>query len=370
MQEDTFLDYFTELDDPRIDRKKLHPVEEILLLTFCGVICGCDGWKDVERFGKAKLSYLKRFLSYEHGIPSDDTLRRFFRSISPEQFRSCFMSWVKSLQISQDSGVIAIDGKTSRCSFDDEKFALHLVSAFASEARMVLGQVTTDEKSNEITAIPKLLDLLDIQGSLVSIDAMGCQHAIAKKIIDGGGDYLLSLKGNQGTLHDDVRTHFNDKADVVSQVQQHIEYDKGHGRFETRVCRVINDLDYIKKHHEHWQHISSIIEITSTREIAGNQQQEKRYYISSSDKGPEVLLAATRSHWSIENQLHWVLDMSFGDDQSRIRKGNAPENIAIVRHVALNMMRTIKQKYESIKLLRKAAGWDDSVLDRIILQKF
>lgn len=368
--ETTFLDHFSDLKDPRIDRKKLHPIGEILLLTLCGVICGCDGWEDIEDFGKHKLDYLKQHLPYDHGIPSDDTLRRFFRAICPKKFQECFIRWVKSLQLDIQSGVIAIDGKTSRHSFDTDKAALHLVSAFASEARIVLGQVATREKSNEITAIPELLDLLDINGALVSIDAMGCQHAIAQKIIDGGGDYLLSLKGNQSTLHDDVKTHFKEKADAANQIEEHTEHDKGHGRFETRVCRVITGLDYIKEHHEKWPHISSIIEIESTRELANKKQQEKRYYISSSEKGPQYLLAGTRSHWSIENQLHWVLDMSFEDDQSRIRKGNAPENIAVIRHVALNMLRMAKTKRESIKRLRKAAGWDEKVLHRIIGQNF
>lgn len=365
-----FLDCFSELDDPRIDRKKRHPLGEILLLTLCGVICGCEGWGDIERFGRHKLAYLKRFLSYTNGIPSDDTLRRFFRAICPEQFRNGFIRWVKSFQLGLETGVIAIDGKTSRHSFDRDKSALHLVSAFASEARVVLGQVATDAKSNEITAIPALLDLLDVKGALVSIDAMGCQHKIAQKIVDGGGDYLLALKGNQSTLHDDVKTYFNQTRQNPVQVETFQEYDKGHGRLESRICSVITDIQWLKETHPYWPNLNCIVRIESQREMASDTEKETRYYISSASANAQTLLANTRNHWAIENQLHWVLDMSFGDDQSRIRKGNAPENIAVIRHAALNMIRMAKGKRESIKLLRKAAGWDDLVLDRIISQHF
>ena len=365
-----FLDCFSELDDPRIDRKKRHPLGEILLLTLCGVICGCEGWGDIERFGRHKLSYLRRFLSYTNGVPSDDTLRRFFRAICPKQFRNGFIRWVKSFQLGLEAGVIAIDGKTSRHSFDQDKSALHLVSAFASETRLVLGQVATDAKSNEITAIPELLDLLDIKGALVSIDAMGCQHKIAQKIVDGGGNYLLALKGNQSTLHNDVITYFNQAKQNPIKPEMAQEYDKGHGRVECRTCAVISDVQWLKEAHPQWSNLNCIVRIDSQREMASDAEKETRYYISSASANAQTLLASTRNHWAIENQLHWVLDMSFGDDQSRIRKGNAPENIALIRHAALNMIRMAKGKRESIKLLRKAAGWDDQVLERIISRHF
>ena len=268
-----FLDYFSGISDHRIDRKKLHPMEEILLLTVCAVICGCEGWADIELFGNHKLSYLRQYLPYANGIPSDDTLRRFFRAVCAEKFRHCFLEWVNSLEIKTHEGVIAIDGKTSRHSFDADKSALHLVSAFASEARIVLGQVATDEKSNEITAIPKLLELLDLKGSLVTIDAMGCQHKIADKITTEGGDYLLALKGNQGALNDDVRAYFEHSSATMSQ-ETYEEYDKGHGRVETRKCTVITELGWLKSEHPNWDTINSIVRIESKRDIKEKVENE------------------------------------------------------------------------------------------------
>ena len=212
MSQVDFLDHFSSLEDPRIERSKLYPLSELLFLTLCAVIAGADGWSDVEAFGKSKEDFLKRDLPFEHGIPSDDTLRRCFRALNPDSFQECFIRWIHSLDIAIDTGVIAIDGKTSRRSHDGDKKALHTVSAFASEARIVLGQQKTDEKSNEITAIPELLDLLDIQGATVTIDAMGTQKDIAKKILDGGGDYVLALKGKQSTFHEALRLFFEDES--------------------------------------------------------------------------------------------------------------------------------------------------------------
>lgn len=367
-----FLDIFGQLDDPRIERKKLHPMPEILLLTLCAVICGAESWDDIELFGKLKLDFLRQYLSYEHGIPSDDTVRRFFRAIDTTQFQRLFIQWIQVWLSPEVAGkVVAIDGKTLRGSHDDGQSPIHLVSAFASEAGIVLGQVKTREKSNEITAIPELLEWLDVRGAIVTIDAMGCQKAIAEKIIDKGGDYLLALKGNQSSLHDDVRLHFEQPdADSLARMNHAETIDKGHGRIEVRQCRLSTDIDWLRERHPEWKNLSSIVAMDSNRLIGDTATQETRYFISSSPASAGQILAAVRLHWSIENQLHWVLDMSFGEDQSRIRKDNAPNNVAIIRHAALNMIRQVPKKRMSVKRMRKAAGWNDSLLTEILAQIF
>ena len=368
MEKLDFLDYFQGLEDPRIERNKLYGLEEILLLTLCGVICGCEGWEDIEEFGKSKLLFLRNYLPYKHGIPSDDTLRRFFRAIDPESFQKCFSEWAASVHVLTNNSQIAIDGKTSRRSFDTDKNPLHMVSAFATEARVVLGQEKVSEKSNEITAIPKLLDLLDIKGATVSIDAMGTQKKIAEKIKEKQGDYLLALKGNQGLLHDDIKLFFNDEQ-LTQHLDSYEETDGGHGRVEERRCTVTDKIDWLQERHD-WQGLKSIVKIESLVEEKGKRREETRYYITSLAAAPQKILASVRSHWAIENSLHWVLDMSFNEDQSRIRKENAPQNMAVIRHLALNMLRNSKKKRQSIKGLRKKAGWDNNTLKEILALKF
>lgn len=367
-----FLDVFGQLDDPRIERKKLHPMPEILLLTLCAVICGAESWNDIEEFGKAKLDFLRRYLPYQNGIPSDDTLRRFFRAIDTSQFQRLLVQWIRAwLSPDVENKVVAIDGKTLRGNHDSDMLPIHLVSAFASEAGIVLGQIKTQEKSNEITAIPELLEWLDVRGAIVTIDAMGCQKAIAEKIIAKGGDYLLALKGNQGNLHDDVRLHF-EHPDVLSIAHMAMTEtcDIGHGRVEVRRCRVSQEINWLKQRHPEWHQLTSIVAIDSERHIGESVAKETRYFISSKAATAEQLLVAVRLHWGIENQLHWVLDMAFGEDQSRIRKDNAPTNIAIIRHAALNMIRQAQKKRTSIKLMRKAAGWNNAVLKDILEKAF
>jgi len=269
-----FMDFFGEIRDHRIDRKKLHTVEEILLVTFCGMIAGCDSWDDLELFGKTKLDYLRRYLPFKNGAPSDDTLRRFFRVLDPKIFESCFMKWVRSFQIDLAEKIISVDGKTSRRSFDGENRPMHLVSAFVSELGITLGQLKTADKSNEITAIPELLELLDITGATVTIDAMGCQTKIVEKIIDRGANYVIGLKGNQGQLNDDVRLAFENKPDkMIFQIDE--EFDKGHGRIETRKCTVTSDIQWLKDRHPQWQGLNSVVEIESCREIKGKAATEK-----------------------------------------------------------------------------------------------
>ncbi len=361
---EAFLDHFGGLEDRRTPLKIKHSVAEILLVTLCGVIAGGEGWEDIEDYGASKLALLRELLPYRAGVPSDDTLRRFFRAIDPGAFREAFVAFVRRMLPEAGARLIAIDGKTSRRSHDGAVKALHLVSAFATEARVVLAQMPTDEKSNEITAIPDLLRLLDLRGATVSIDAMGCQRAIAEQIVTGGGQYLLGLKGNQGTLHDDVRLFFEQPLEGAVFLAC-AEADKGHGRIETRCCEVTGDIAWLQETHC-WPALQSIVRITATRTIGDHTSTETRLYLSSDAPDPARLLANTRSHWAIENTLHWTLDMSFGEDACRIRKDNAPLAIATMRHVALNLLQTAKDKRESIKRLRKKAGWDNHTLKRIL----
>lgn len=362
-----FLDFFQDLPDPRINRKKLYSVDEILLLTLAAVVCAAEDWEDIELYGKQKLDYLRRFLPYANGIPSDDTLRRFFRRINPQEFQKRFAAWAENLKTNVQK-LISIDGKVSRHSFDGDKSPLHTVSAFASEARLVLAQTKVSDKSNEIKAIPELLELLDINGAIVTIDAMGCQREIVEQIIKSKADYVLSLKGNQGTLHQDIKLIFSDDGLLKElDISKGQTVDGGHGRIETRTCRALKIPEALSRAHQ-WPGLKTIIEIDSIREHKDHCTREKRYYIASLEKDASALAHIIRSHWSIENSLHWILDVSFNDDASRIRKGNAPQNIGIIKHAALNMLQQNKQKRESIKGLRKAAGWNDERLTSIIQQ--
>lgn len=363
---EAFLDHFGALEDEREAYKVWHPVPEILLVTLCGVLAGAEGWEDIEDYGESKLELLRSMLPFTQGIPSDDTLRRFFRAICPKRFAEIFADFVRDLLPQTADRLIAIDGKTSRRSKDGARRALHLVSAFATEARLVLAQTATSEKSNEITVIPELLQLLDLRGATVSIDAMGCQREIAQQITDGGGDYLLGLKGNQGTLHDDVRLFFEQPppgGDYALASWE--EHDKGHGRIESRRCDITARIDWLQEQHA-WPGLRSIARITATRCVGAGVSTESRYYLTSLSPDPKRILENTRSHWAIENTLHWTLDMSFGDDACRIRKDNAPLALATIRHVALNLLQAAKHKRESIKRLRKKAGWDNAILKRIL----
>lgn len=373
--ETNFLDDFREIEDPRLKRNQLYTVSEILLVTLLAVICGAEGWKDVENYGKSKINYLRNYLDYLNGVPSDDTVRRFFRAINPEHFKEIFSKWIQCIANIAHAKVIAIDGKSNRRTFDKDGDMLHMVSAFATEARVVLAQEKVANKSNEITAIPLLLNLLDVKGHIVTIDAMGCQYGIANKIVDKSGDYIFSLKGNQASLSEEVELFFSE-ANTRNTCLTATDYDKGHGRIETRTCFVSNNVEWLHKEHKNWKTIQSIIRIDSMREVTVRATkkitQETRYYISSLKKPtPQVALRAIRDHWGIENTLHWTLDMSFNEDYSRIRKENAPQVMAILRHVALNILqqgklRQKKFKRQSIKGLRKMCSWDDDTLSELV----
>ena len=363
-----FLDFFDQLEDPRIERCKKHPMAEILLLTLFGILCGCESWEDIEDYGKYKLDFLRRYLNYEFGIPSDDTLRRFFRALNPEKFNELFVGWMRTFLSSDHiDKVIALDGKALRGSAHADNRALYMLTAFATESKLVLAQQKVDTKSNEITAVPTVLAWLELNGAIVTMDAMGCQKKIAQQILDQGGDYLLALKGNQETLSDDVRTYFMDPNQETTDFNETI--NKGHGRIEERRCWVRSDINWLKEQHPDWAGLRSIVKIQSTRWIGDKIQEDERYYISSLSPNAEHIQKAVREHWAIENSQHWVLDVSFGEDRSRIHLGHAPENIGIIRRIALNMIRMAKKdKRQSIKRFRKTLGWNDRGLESVIDQ--
>ena len=362
-----FLDYFDNFEDPRMDRNKLYPMAEILLTTLSAVISGAEGWRDVENFGKAKLNFLRKYLPFENGIPSDDTFRRFFRAIDPKKFQQNFLNWVDSLNLPK-ARIIAIDGKTSRRSYDADKKALHLISAFATETKIVIGQKKVDGKTNEITAIPELLNWLDLHGAIVTIDAMGCQTRIASQITGQGGDYLLALKGNQSNLHDELINYFEQAKEYGTEGVEFQFFEvenEGHGRIEKRKIYATDKIDFLPQKNE-WEKLRSIVCISSERTVGDKKSKEDRYYITSLPPAPQKINKVIRDYWGIENSLHWILDVSFGEDQSRIRKGNGPENMSIMRHCAINMIRKYKSKRQSIRGLRKQAAWDEGVLGGIL----
>ncbi|QVL55635.1 MAG: ISAs1 family transposase [Simkaniaceae bacterium] len=363
-----FLDFFTELEDPRLERRKLYPLDEILLTTLCAKICDAESWEDIQDFGEAKIGFLRKYLAYKNGIPSHDTFARVFSLLDPKQFKTCFIEWMRGLEL-QSSEVISIDGKTLRGSFDkgDDQKAIHMVSAFASNARLVLGQEKVSEKSNEITAIPKLLDALFITGGIVTIDAMGCQKSIASKIREKKADYVLSLTGNHGDLHDDVRTYFEGTEKEGLEIDE--ECDKGHGRIEVRRCSICRNIDWLT-HKEEWKDLNCIVEIESLRTEGGKGTKEKRYYLSSLKTSAKEVAKAIRSHWSIENSLHWVLDVTFNEDRSQIRKKHGPENMAIVKHTVLNLLRQNGDEKTSLKRRRRRASYSEDYLADILQKKF
>jgi predicted transposase YbfD/YdcC len=363
-----FLDAFDKMEDTRSKRNQLYPADEILLVALLALIGGAEGWQDIYYYGQAKLAFLKRFLPFKNGIPTDDTFRRFFRSLDPEHFRDLFVAWVKSIAGQVKAQVIAIDGKASRRSYDQDGKMLHTVSAFATEARIVLGQEKVSGKSNEITAIPELLQLLDIKNHIITIDAMGCQYQIANQIIEKKADYIFALKGNQSTLAADVKLHFENET-LKKDMQSYTQHDKAHGRIEERVCSVLGSIESIKAAHPKWAAIKSIIKIDSTRTVKGKTSQESRYYISSLENPkPETALKAIRSHWAIENTLHWTLDMSFNEDYSRIRRDNAPQIMSILRHIVFNIIQQGKDPKLTVKAIRKLCAWNDDLLIQILLK--
>ena len=364
----SLMDHFKDIEDPRIDRRKRHNLIDIIVVALCAMVAGCDTCDEFEIFGNSHLEWLKKFIELPNGIPSHDTFERVFARIDPEQFRQSFLNWTKSItRIFAD--VIAIDGQTHRGArrSDQSKSLVHMVSAWSAGLRLVLAQTKVGEKTNEITAIPEVLRMLDIQGCIITMDAMGCQQKIAQQIIEQGGDYVVGLKGNQGTTLTAVDEHFSTIPET--KCEQYYEADKGHGRIEERKYLAV-DADSIIDMKE-WPGIKSVIKVISTREIKNKKSSEERFYLSSIVAGSVKTIGnAIRSHWGVENSLHYVLDVTFGQDNSRIRNGNAPENLGTLRHLALNILRkapNAKKSSPSINLKRRRAAMDINYLDQMMI---
>jgi len=365
--------HFGELHDPRIDRQKRHLLHDILVIAICAIICGAEDWVAIEKFGKAKLAWFGTFLALPNGIPSHDTFGRVFAALGPKTFSKCFAQWIQAVAKVTDGDVVAIDGKTLRRSFDraSNRAAIHMVSAWSKANGLVLGQVKTAAKSNEITAIPRLLQILDVTGCLVTIDAMGCQKAIAGKIIDSNGDYLLAVKENQETLHRDVTAHFKRIKDTAAEPRDTAfeyfeESGKEHGREERRQVWCTSDTSGLSTR-EDWRELNCIAMVIATRTLNDKVETQQRYYISSLlGDNAERIGKAARAHWGIENSVHWVLDVAFQEDSCRVRKDNAPQNLSILRHIALNLLKNEKTAKVGVKNKRLLAGWDESYLLKIL----
>ena len=369
----TILKHFEELKDPRVDRTKRYPLIEIIFLIISATVSGCEGWKSIRDFGVMKLDWLQKYLPYNNGIPVDDTIARVMRKLNTKQFENCFMSWMQGIAMATEGDVIAIDGKTLRRSYDKAsvKSAIHMVSAWSSANGVVLGQEKTAEKSNEITAIPELLNNLAIKGCIVSIDAMGCQKEIANQVIGKKADYLLALKGNQGKLHNDAKSFFafaKESGFKDIEYDFHEENDAGHGRIEQRRAYAIDIKKYKKLFStiNEWKKLTSIVMIESIREGKDFKTTDTRFYISSCQPSAKSLLDASRKHWGVENSLHWTLDVTFNEDESRIRKEASPENYAIFRHIALNILRNDTSTEASIKRKRHMAALSDNFRTTLI----
>jgi predicted transposase YbfD/YdcC len=363
-----FLSYFNALEDPRQPGKVTYPLDEILLLCLLAVLAGAECFTEIALFGVKKLELLRRFRPFKDGTPAHDHLGDILAVLDAEQFQRCFVAWVAAMT-GVPAGVIAIDGKTVRRSGQKRgtKAAIHVVSAFAARQRLVLGQVKVAEKSNEIIAIPKLLDMLAIEGAIVTIDAMGCQREIAQKIIDKKADYLLALKGNQGSLREDVELFAAEqkaRGFIDTTISQDTTIDGDHGRIETRTATVIHDAEWLQERHD-WPGLQAVVVVESTREINGKIEQETRFYITSLVMLAHLLGPVVRSHWAIENSLHWVMDMVFRDDECRVRTDQAPANFTTIKHIAHNLLRRPSGK-QSLRARRKAAGWDDDFLASLI----
>lgn len=368
----TIADHFADLEDPRIERTKRHQLTDIITISICAVICGADTWVDIESYGHSKYEWLKKFLELPNGIPSHDTIARVFYRLKPEQFQKCFLNWIQSISCLNPGEVIAVDGKTLRHSYDrgGDKKAIHMVSAWATSQRLVLGQVKVDKKSNEITAIPALLKVLELNGSIVTIDAMGCQRSIVKLIVEQGGDYVITLKKNQPSLYARVEELFKQAISQGFSGFTHTVYspkqENNHGRSEIRHHLMLNDIKELIDPDNQWEKLDSIGMIESVRMVKGKTTIEIRYYISSLPNNAQKLGESVRSHWGVENSLHWVLDVGFGEDDCRIRKDNAPQNFAILRHISLNLLNQEKTSKTGAKNKRLRAGWDDEYLTKIL----
>jgi predicted transposase YbfD/YdcC len=368
--------YFGPLTDPRVERTRVHHLGELVTIALCAVLCGADDWVAVETFGRAKEAWLRTFLTLPGGIPSHDTFGRVFARLDPAEFQRCFVAWVQAVLGAPASQVVAVDGKTLRRSADRDhgREALHLVSAWATESGLVLGQEATAAKSNEITAIPRLLRLLQLEGCVVTIDAMGCQTAIAAQVQEQGADYVLALKGNQPTLERTVQTAFADRdptaADrwVPAAEDTAQTLDKGHGRVERRRYLALSDPDLLAclDPGGAWPGLRSVVQVQAERRRGEQRTVEARYYLSSLPPDAAILGQAIRQHWEVENRLHWVLDVLFREDACSVRMGDGAQNLAILRQLALNLLRQERTHRGSLATKRFRAALDEAYLHRLL----
>jgi predicted transposase YbfD/YdcC len=363
-----FLDHFKEMPDPRQRGKVIYPLDEVLLLCLLAVLGGAETFCDIARFGEKKLALLRRFRPFRDGTPAHDHLGDIFASLDAKEFQRCFVAWVAALT-GAPAEVIAIDGKTLRRSYQKKgaKEPIHMVSAFAARQRLVLGQVKVAEKSNEIVAIPALLAMMAIEGAIVTIDAIGCQRDIAEQILSKKADYVLALKGNQGTLREDVELFAAEqKANGFkdTKVSRHETVDGDHGRIETRTYTAIHEVTWLQERHN-WPGLKGVVMVESSREIDHKVERETRFYITSLVLLANQLGPVIRSHWAVENSLHWVMDMIFRDDECRIRTEHAPANFTTIKHMAHNLIRRAPGK-DSLRLKRKVAAWDDDFLASLV----
>jgi predicted transposase YbfD/YdcC len=372
----SILEYFASVPDPRIQRSQRHQLTSVLVLSLCAIVSGADSFVAIEHFGQAREDWLKTFLELPNGIPSHDTIGRIFAMLDPKALEEAFRQWAAAIATLTKGEVVAIDGKTLRRSFQSANRSafVHMVSAWATRNRMVIGQVKTEDKSNEITAIPRLLELLRIEGCLVTIDAMGCQKEIAKKIVNSGADYMLGAKDNQPTLAATISGIFEEALldpEFPTEENHHTTAEKGHGRTEVRRCWTIDIDPEFGAPFDEWTNAKGIALVERERTIGGKTSIERGHYITSRPNiSAEAALAATRAHWAIENELHWVLDVAFREDDCRVRAGYAAENFAVMRHIALNLLKAVSGglngKKLGVKNKRLLAGWNDGYLLRVL----
>jgi predicted transposase YbfD/YdcC len=375
----SLIEHFQDLADPRVDRTKDHALLDILVIAVCSLLCGGEGFNDMEDFGQAKEAWLRTFLALPHGIPSHDTFNRVFAALDPKQFVDCFLRWTQSLRQAVHQEIVALDGKALRRARNKKEHLKYVVSAWAESNHLVLGQLKVTDKSNEITAVPELLRVLELSGCIVTLDAMGCQRKIAREIIEADADYVLALKGNQETVHDEVKS-FLDAAIAETQAPrapgaklspaaatlvQVKMVEKDHGRLESRHYYQSDQLGWFADLGQ-WEGLRSVGVVESTREIDGEKTVERRYYLASLSLDVALFARAVRSHWGVENKVHWVMDVCFGEDQSRARTGHAAENLATLRRLALNLLKREKTKRRGIKGKQRNAGWDHAYLLRLL----